>query len=65
MLEDKYDLMSKMVMRPIKIPTKKRNARGNRGKGGARGAGAGVDNTWQPKHWEGWGAKRCWAFKSF
>lgn len=45
MLEDKYDLMSKMVMRPIKIPTKKRNERGNRGKGGAKGAGAGGDNT--------------------
>lgn len=54
MLQDKYDLMSKMVMRPIKIPTKKRNERGNRGKGGARGAGAGGDNTWQPERWEGW-----------
>lgn len=46
MLEDKYDLMSKMVMRPIEVPTEKRNERGNRGKGGARGAGAGGDNTW-------------------
>lgn len=64
MLEDKYDLMSKMVMRPIKTPAKKRNEKGNRGKGGARGAGAGGDNTWQPERREGWGARRCQPFKS-
>lgn len=64
MLEDKYDLMSKMVMRPIKIHTKKRNERGNRGKGGAKGAGASRDNTWQPERQEGGGARRCQASKS-
>lgn len=44
MLEDKYDLMSKMVMKPTKNLTKKRYNKGSRGNGGTRGerTGAGV-----------------------
>lgn len=40
MLEDKYDLMSKMVMRLIKVPMKKGNEKVNRGKGSVREAGS-------------------------
>lgn len=44
MLEDKYDLMSKMVMKPTKTLTKTRDNKGSGGNEGTRGErrGAGV-----------------------
>lgn len=37
MLEDKYDLMSKMVMKPTETLTKTRDDKGSGGNGGTRG----------------------------